>query len=80
VEKIDTMMAFMDQDKFVSFATLIPHIEFVFPNQFNIVVECKFFFFLFQVLPKVIQELVHVSHARVYPSTLEVKFSPTKGD
>ena len=44
VEKIDTMMAFMDQDKFVSFATLIPHIEFVFPNQFNKVVECKFFF------------------------------------
>ena len=46
----------------VSFATLIPLIDFAIPDEFNDVVECKTI--LFFVLPKVIHELVQVSHVR----------------
>ena len=49
---------------------LIPHIDFVIPNEFD-VVEFKVFVFL--VLPKVISDLKQVLK-------LEVEFSPIRGE
>jgi hypothetical protein len=40
VEKIDTMVLFMDQDKATSFATLIPPIYFIILDKFNDTVGC----------------------------------------
>ena len=56
VEKID-----MVQDKAVTFGILIPHIDFVIPDEFNNVMTCKMS--LFSVLPMVILELKQVLHA-----------------
>ena len=55
VEKIDTMVLHMAQDKAISFATLIPYIGFVIPYEFNDVVEHKVSWF--SVLPKMIPKL-----------------------
>ena len=52
VEKHDTMMLSMDQDKAISY----PPIDFIITNEFNEMVEHKACLFL--VLPKVLQELM----------------------
>jgi hypothetical protein len=43
VEKIDTMVISMYQDKAILFATLIPYsiYDFIIPNEFNDIVELK---------------------------------------
>ena len=53
VEKVDNIVLPMVQDKIV----LIPHIDFVIPNEFDVV---EFKVFLFSVLPKVISDLKQV--------------------
>ena len=63
VDKLDTIVLLVDQDKAISFTTLVPPIDLIIPNKFNDMVEHKASFFL--ALPKVVQELVQVSHARV---------------
>ena len=68
VEKVDSMVLPMVQDKIVT----IPHIGFVIPKLFNDVVEYKVF--LFSKLPKVIPDL------KFSTSKLEVEFSPNKGE
>lgn len=52
VAKIDIMVLPMVPEKTVSFAMLILHANFVIPDEFNDVVECKAF--LFSVLSIVI--------------------------
>jgi hypothetical protein len=61
VEKFDTMVLSVNQDKVVSFVALISPIDFVNPNKFNDLVEHKAS--LFSVLPKVIQKWKQVSRA-----------------
>ena len=56
--KVDTMVLPMVQDKIV-----IPHIDFVIPNEFTKVRECKIL--LVSVLPEVIPELRQALRARV---------------
>ncbi len=63
VDKLDTMVHPVCQEKTASFTTLIPHIDFVIPNEFNDAVECKIS--LSSILPKVIPELKHVSSAKI---------------
>ena len=55
VEKVDTMMLPMVQDKIV----VIPNIDFVIPEEFNNVMECKTspFFVLQKVVPILKQKL-----------------------
>ena len=60
VEKFDSNLS-EDWDKAVTSATLILPTDFIILNKFNDMVEHKPSLFL--VLPKVIQELVQVSHA-----------------
>ena len=63
---------------------LIPHIDFVIPNEFD-VVELKVF--LFPVLPKMISDLKQVLFVSILilqcfktALKLEVEFSPTRGE
>ena len=60
--EFDTMVLSVNRDKVEWFATLISHIEFVIPNEFN---DAEYKISLFLVLPKMIQELVQVSWAKV---------------
>ena len=59
VEKVDTMVLPMVQDKIVA----IPNIDFVIPEEFNDVMECKTSPFF--VLPKVVPILRQKMRARV---------------
>ena len=85
VEKFDSMVFSMDQDKAISFATLIPPIDFIIPDKFNNMTEqiaSLFFFFFFFVLPKVLQELLQVSSEFLFLNTskLDIEFPPTRGE
>lgn len=42
VEIVDTMVLYEDQEKVVSFAKLMPHIDLVIFDDFSDVAECKF--------------------------------------
>ena len=55
VEKFDTTVFLVNQDKVVSLSTLTPHIDFFIPNKFNDVVEHKAYLLL--VILKVIPAL-----------------------
>ena len=57
------MVLLVAQDKSVLVATLIPHIDFIIPYEFNDVMECNTSLFL--MLPKVIQEWVQVSCVKI---------------
>ena len=59
---------------------LTPHIDFVIPNEFDVM---EFKVFLFSMLPKVIPDLKQVflvSILILHALKLEVEFSPTKGE
>ena len=63
---------------------LIPHINFVIPNEFDMV---EFKVFLFPVLPKMISDLKQVLFVSILilqcfktALKLEVEFSPTRGE
>jgi hypothetical protein len=53
----------LEEDKVVSFSSLIPHIEFIIPDKFNDVMESKAR--LFSVLPTVVPELKQVLCVRL---------------
>uniref|UniRef100_A0A2N9E792 Retrotransposon gag domain-containing protein n=1 Tax=Fagus sylvatica TaxID=28930 RepID=A0A2N9E792_FAGSY len=61
--KIDTITFSVAENKYVSFATLISHIDFVIPEIFNNVVEHQNF--LFVMLPKVIPDLKQASNVKI---------------
>lgn len=68
------------QNKVISFAMLIPHIDFGILDKFNNAVKWKIS--LFFLLPKVIEKLLQVSSVRFLffnISKFENKFSPIKG-
>ena len=79
VEKVDNIVLPMVQDKIM----LIPHIDFVIPEDFDMV---EFKVFLFFVLPKVILDLKQVLLVYLLASKsfnaleLKVEFSPTRGE
>ena len=53
----------LEEDKVVSFSSLIPHIEFIIPDKFNDVIESKAP--LFSVLPTIVPELKQVFRIRL---------------
>ena len=53
----------LEEDKVVSFSSLIPHIEFIIPDKFNDVMESKVP--LFSIFPTVVPELKQVFHVRL---------------
>ena len=54
----------LDTDKEVSFATSIPHIEFVIPDKYNYVMQSKVS--LFFILSTVVPDLKQASNARIF--------------
>uniref|UniRef100_A0A2N9FRM3 Reverse transcriptase domain-containing protein n=1 Tax=Fagus sylvatica TaxID=28930 RepID=A0A2N9FRM3_FAGSY len=71
VDKLDTIVLLVDQDKAISFTTLVPPIDLIIPNKFNDMVEHKASFFL--ALPKVVQELVQESRDGAFSMRLYYK-------
>ena len=63
VDKIATIVLSATEEKTRSFASLIPHINFVIPDIFSDVVEQQTS--LFSMLPKVIPNLKQASSARI---------------
>ena len=71
VEELDLLLIFkkknstiLDTDKEVSFATSIPHIEFVILDKYNYVMQSKVS--LFFILPTVVPDLKQASNARIF--------------
>jgi hypothetical protein len=62
IDKMDTMVFSATEDKLASFATLIPHIEFVIPDKYN---DVEFKAPLFSVLPTVVPELKQVFRVKL---------------
>ena len=82
VEKFDTTVFLVNQDKVVSLSTLTPHIDFFIPNKFNDVVEHKAYLLIviLKVIPALKQVYPLVEFLSFHTSKLKLEFSPTKGE